>query len=41
MKETDKMVPTKRLEKRKKRTFLKFFERVKKAVSKDQTLIDV
>lgn len=42
MKETDKLKPTKRLEKRKrkKNTFLKFFERVKMAISKDQTLID-
>lgn len=40
MKGTDKLEPTKRLGKRKTRTFLKFFERVKKAVAKDQTLID-
>ena len=41
MKETDKMMPAKRREKRKKRILLNFFERVKKAVSKNQTLIDV
>ncbi|STO10660.1 hypothetical protein [Flavobacterium hibernum] len=40
MKETDKMEPPKGLKKRKKNTFLKFYGRVKKAVSKDQTLID-